>query len=75
MSEVRRGLRSVSSAIGLQRMVEFQYGLLRRLKPTAITKYFKRKKDESSDQHEAENTEAQSSDRTTQPSEKNGKAT
>jgi MFS family permease len=66
MSEVRRGLRSVSSAIGLQRMVEFQYGLIRRLKPTAITKYLKRKKDETRDQPENEKNKARLPDEPTE---------
>jgi MFS family permease len=45
-SEVMRGLRSVSSAVGLQRMVEFQYSLISHLKPSELAKHLKKKKDE-----------------------------
>jgi hypothetical protein len=46
-SEVMRGLRSVSSAVGLQRMVEFQYSLISHLKPSELAKHLKKKKSES----------------------------
>jgi MFS family permease len=48
MTAVRRGLRSVSSAVGLQRMVEFQYSLIRHLRPTELAKHLKRKKQKTS---------------------------
>jgi MFS family permease len=36
--EVRKGIRNASSAVGLQRMIEFPYTLIRRLKPSASAK-------------------------------------
>jgi MFS family permease len=36
--EVRKGIRNASSAVGLQRMIEFPYALIRRLKPGAPAK-------------------------------------
>nr|MDO8097657.1 MFS transporter [Candidatus Njordarchaeota archaeon] len=73
MTEVRRGLRSVSSAVGLQRMVEFQYSLLRHLKPTELVKHLKRKKDESPT--EAEKSQPQPNNKSTEASEKGQETT
>jgi hypothetical protein len=71
MTEVRRGLRSVSSAVGLQRMVEFQYSLIRHMKPTELVKHLKRKKDEPAS--EPEKIQAQPTDKSIEVPEKGEK--
>ena len=44
VSEVRKGIRSGISSIGLQRMVEFPYSLIRHLKPSVSAKNLKENK-------------------------------
>lgn len=54
MSEVKRGLRSISSAVGLQRLVEFQYSMMSHLKPSELAKHLKKKKEESEEEPSGE---------------------
>jgi MFS family permease len=56
-SEVVRGIRSVSSAVGLQRMQEFQYSLISHLRPSELVKHLKKKKDESPGKYEKTSAE------------------
>jgi MFS family permease len=57
MHEVRKGIRNASSAVGLQRMIEFPYTLIRRLKPSATAKPLKKSEKVSPESHDEAATE------------------
>jgi hypothetical protein len=57
VSEVRKGIRNGISSIGLQRMVEFPYSLIRHLKPSAPVRALKGNKEDHNAKGDGSNAE------------------